>query len=190
MFKINLKSIMTFFVFFLLVNASKAQALMPTITPIVAFEKITVLQPEEHTQQRISYGVKVRIGPDLLGFEFSYLTGTFDKSFADGSEASSKTEKARAGLSSIFGGSFLYFTLGVGMEGRRESSKFINKFGAVTKIGPNDVLAPYASAHLNFMLTSNITFTSGVTYTFIDESNLFKLSKQREEFTLGFTIRI
>ncbi|MBF0206784.1 MAG: hypothetical protein HQK53_07820 [Oligoflexia bacterium] len=162
--------------------------LIPTITPMVTYEKSTELLPQKHTEERVGYGGQARIGWRILGLTAAYITSKYDKSFSDGSSTHVKTEKIRAGGSSIIG-SFFALEAKAGAEALKETRTNKDSAGNTTSTtGGNRLIKPYAGANAIIHLFSMAQFTAGVTYTFVDKDHWSDLNKQREEFNAGFVI--
>lgn len=165
-------------------------SLMPTISPIAAYEKHKEYTPSPHDEERISYGARVRVGPSFFGIELSYLEGNYNKIFSDGSNSKVKTKKSRGGISSMFGDLLRVEGRG-GVEERVEKRDVYDSGGTLTSTsGGGKKYYPYLGGTASLRFLPLVRVYVGVTYTFIDTANWQKLGDQIAEYSAGFSVQL
>jgi hypothetical protein len=165
-------------------------AMLPSITPMVGYQRERIYTPVPHDQTTVLYGARLRFGPDIIGIEGQYMQGDGKKVFEDQSTQTSETKKARVGLSSIIG-AIISLEARAGAE--RTESDLVRRDatgGLISESHPDPKVNPYAGAGIQLRILPLIRFFAGVTYTFVDQDNLTNLSRQIAEYSAGFSVRI
>ncbi len=160
------------------------------VSPVFTYQKDKVYLPTTHDRELMHYGLKIRLGPRILGLEAQGLQGQGKETFADNTSSKVESRKLRAGISSIFGDAIAFEARG-GADQTTTANYYYNNLGAlISEDKPKPKINPYAGATLILRIVPMVRVYSGVTYIFIDKDNWTKLENQTREFTLGFTVNV
>lgn len=158
-------------------------------TPIVGYERVMKYAPTVHTKDRLTYGLRINLGPRYFSLEAEYTQGKDTEDFPDKSlNIKEESQKLKAGIRSAFYllPGFLKFYIRGGLQARKKKTTTIAS-GITTIKEYNVTTDPYAGSGFTFRVSNNISATGGVTIIFTDKPN--KGDKEYQT-SLGLTLRI
>lgn len=157
------------------------------ITPVVGYERVQKVLPTPHTNDRLTYGLRMTAGVPLLSLEVEATRGQDTEIFTNPDmTVKDTTDKVKVGARFTFDlGRLLAIGARGGVQAKRTKSE-ITLSGTTTTTTSPITYKPYGGGTLRAMVSNNTSIDGSVTVIFND----FPDMKQNEyEATLGFTLR-